>query len=54
MNNIQWIYKHPENSVCKLIKKQAQLVWRLSAKDRFLMVMGSIYMNSKVWLGGGY
>lgn len=47
MNNIQWIYEHPENSGCKLIKKQAELVWRLWAKDRLLMVMGNIYMNSK-------
>lgn len=47
MNNIQWIYEHPENSGCKLIKKQAELVWRLWAKDRLFTVMGSIYMNSK-------
>lgn len=47
MNNIQWIYKHPENSGCKLIKEQAELVWRSWAKDRFLTVIGIIYMNSK-------
>lgn len=28
MNNIQWIYKNPENSGCKLIKERAELVWR--------------------------
>ena len=47
MNNIHWIYKHPENSGCKLIKERAELVWRSQAKDRFLTVIGSIYMNSK-------
>lgn len=47
MNNIHWIYKHPENSGRKLIKERAELVWRSWAKDRFLTVIGSIYMNSK-------
>lgn len=47
MNNILWIYKHPQNSACKLIKERAELVWHSWAKDRFLMVIRSIYMNSK-------
>lgn len=54
MDNIQWIYKHPENSGRKLIKKQAELVWHSWTKDRCLMVIGSIYMNSKVWLCVSY
>lgn len=47
MNNILWIYKHPENSGGELIKERAEPGWRSCAKDRFLTVIGSIYMNSK-------
>lgn len=47
MNNILWIYEHPENSGGKLIKERAELVWRCWEKDRFLTVMENIYMNSK-------